>query len=57
MKMINENISQLKVYWLVTYDETNSDFPTDVELELRNKYFEKHKELPYWHNKLQNNFN
>ena len=43
------NISELKFYWWVTYDDDNSDFPTDVEAMLRVKYLEKFQKLPEWH--------
>jgi len=36
-----EKITELKFYWWVTYDNDNSDFPTDVERILREKYFDK----------------
>ena len=34
-QMINENISELKFYWWVTYDSETYDFPTEVETKLR----------------------
>lgn len=45
-----EKITELKFYWWVTYDNDNSDFPTDVERALRDKYFDSFKKLPDWHN-------
>jgi hypothetical protein len=49
LQMLTENIPEIKVYWWVTLDEQNSDFPTDVETLLREKYIEKHERLPDWH--------
>ncbi|MET6999449.1 hypothetical protein [Chitinophaga defluvii] len=43
------NITELKFYWWVTYDDINSDFPTDVEAKLSKKYFEKFQKHPEWH--------
>lgn len=44
-----EKISEIKIYWWVTFDKDNSDFPTEVETTLRAKYFDKYKRLPDWH--------
>jgi hypothetical protein len=30
-----EKISELRVYWWITYDNLNFDFPTEVETILR----------------------
>lgn len=49
LQMLKENISEIKVYWWVTYDNNNADFPTDVEASLTGKYFDKFGELPDWH--------
>ena len=48
-QMENEKISEIKIYWWVTFDKDNSDFPTDIETVLRAKYFDKYKRLPDWH--------
>ena len=48
-QMKSEEISELKFYWWVTYDNENSDFPTDVERTLRDKYLSKFGRLPDWH--------
>jgi len=48
-QMEKERISELKIYWWVTYDNDFSDFPTDVETVLREKYRSKFHKLPDWH--------
>lgn len=48
-QMQTEKITELKFYWWVTYDNDNSDFPTDVETILKGKYSHKYKKLPDWH--------
>jgi hypothetical protein len=50
LQMENEGITELKIYWWVTYDSNFSDFPTDVETKLREKYLTKFHKLPDWHN-------
>jgi hypothetical protein len=50
-QMRKENMRGLKIYWFVTYDNNNKDFPTDVETILRSKYLLKFKALPKWHSK------
>lgn len=45
-----EKISELKIYWWITYDHEIEHFPTDVETILRNLYIEEHGRLPSWHN-------
>lgn len=44
-----ENIDELKFYWWITYDDNNQDLPTDVELELTNKYSCQFNKKPDWH--------
>lgn len=48
-EMKNEGIEKIVVYWYVTHCQDNVDFPTDVEKDLTDKYFEKHDKLPDWH--------
>ncbi len=49
-QMIKEGISEIKIYWWVTYDNNgNNDFPTDIESRLRNSYTNKFNCLPKWH--------
>jgi hypothetical protein len=43
------NIPELVFYWWVTYDDINSDFPTDVEAMLSKRYYEKYQKQPEWH--------
>lgn len=43
-----ENIEALDIYWYVTYDEKNKDFPEEIEsmlLKFHNTFYEK---LPRW---------
>lgn len=49
LQMEKEGILELKIYWWVTYDNDFSDFPTDVETVLREKYRDKFHKLPDWH--------
>lgn len=53
MQMEKEGISEIKIYWWVTYDAGISDFPTDVETALRNAYLKKYERLPSWHRQKQ----
>lgn len=48
-QMQKENISIIKIYWWLTYDNVNSHFPTDIETELRIKYLAENQNLPSWH--------
>ena len=48
-QMLKENIAELTIYWWVTYDNNNADFPTVVEKKLTDKYFDKFGKLPDWH--------
>ena len=50
LQMQIEKIPELKICWWVTFDKDNSDFPTDVETILREKYRSQFKWLPDWHN-------
>ena len=47
--MQNANIDKIRIYWWVTYDNENFDFPTDVETILRNDYLLRNRCLPEWH--------
>jgi hypothetical protein len=49
IQMLNEDIEELKIYWWVTYDRDNSDFPTNVEAILRDKYSNHYNKHPDWH--------
>lgn len=50
-QMIKVDISQIKIYWWVTYEECiHLDFPTDIEKKLQAKYLEFHSTMPEWHN-------
>ena len=52
-QMIKENISQIKIYWWITYDgNANKDFPTDIENNLSALYKSKFARLPEWHKQL-----
>ncbi|HEX3383911.1 MAG TPA: hypothetical protein VHS53_01920 [Mucilaginibacter sp.] len=55
MQMQAEKITEIKIYWWITYDEPHSDFPTDVDEILKRKYCALFKTLPTWHqNKVEN---
>lgn len=55
-QMIKDNISELKIYWWVTFANEDIDFPTDVETRLRENYFNQHGRLPDWHKSLNKEF-
>lgn len=42
-------IKEVRIYWWLTYDINQSDFPTDVETLLRKKYLLEFNKLPDWH--------
>ncbi len=48
-KMQNDLITEIKIYWFVTHDETYVDFPTDVEKKLTEQYLVEFKTMPEWH--------
>jgi len=50
LHMTESNIPQINIYWFVTYDENNSDFPTDIEKILSQNYITNFQQLPEWHN-------
>ena len=43
-----ENIEALDVYWYITYDDINKDFPEDIEDELLLNYKTLYGKLPRW---------
>lgn len=47
-KMIEENIDGLDIYWFVTMDKSNNDFPGYVEGLLIQRFFEVQGRLPLW---------
>lgn len=46
--MKSEGIDALDIYWYVTYDGINKDFPEDVERVLLQRYINLYGELPKW---------
>ena len=44
-------INKIIIYWWVTYDSKNIDFPTDVERRLGSKYLSVNDCYPTWHQK------
>lgn len=44
-----EEIDEIRIYWLVTFDNDNFDFPIDVESLLRTQYLNYHETMPSWH--------
>ena len=43
-----EKIEGLLIYWYVTYDEKNKNFPEDVERKLLQKHIKLYGKLPRW---------
>ena len=48
LQMMLEGIQALDIYWYVTYDEKNKDFPEEIEAYLLNKHKEIYSHLPRW---------
>ena len=48
-EMLKQGIENIIVYWWVTHDENKTDFPSDVEKILAEKYVSEHGKLPEWH--------
>jgi hypothetical protein len=48
-EMKKEGIPQLHIFWWVTHSRDFTDFPTDIEKELRTIYLTKFPVLPEWH--------
>jgi hypothetical protein len=46
--MKSEGIAALDIYWYVTYDGINMDFPEDVERVLLQRYIKLYGTLPKW---------
>lgn len=46
--MQKEGIEALDIYWYVTYDGINKDYPEDVERVLLQGYINLYGELPKW---------
>jgi hypothetical protein len=49
MKMMEQNISELRIFWWITHGDNFCDFPTDVESILCDIYRKKFDKLPEWH--------
>jgi len=54
IKMKEEGIGFLKIYWLVTHnkEKTYKDSTAYVEVYLLNEYLNKHQKLPKWNKEL-----
>jgi hypothetical protein len=52
MKMREEKIDALDIYWYVTYGKFNNDFPRELETDLLNKYVSLYGKLPRWNKAL-----
>ncbi|MEJ7678363.1 MAG: hypothetical protein WKG06_10990 [Segetibacter sp.] len=46
--MKSEGIEALDIYWYVTYNGINKDFPEDVERALLQQYINLYGQLPRW---------
>lgn len=47
--MKTEGISEISIFWWVTWDGKHNDFPTNVETMLKEEYVEEYGCLPPWH--------
>lgn len=47
--MVKNCISRIKIYWWVTHNESEVDFPTDIEKKLTRHFISLHNRLPEWH--------
>jgi hypothetical protein len=43
-----EHIETLDIYWYITYDEKNKDFPEDIERNLLQNHISIFERLPRW---------
>ncbi len=48
LKIQQENIDALDIYWFVTFDNKHKDLPALVEGVLMQRYFDVHGTLPPW---------
>lgn len=48
MKIEQENIDGLDIYWFVTVDDKNNDLPGYVEAAILQRFYETHGKLPEW---------
>jgi hypothetical protein len=48
LKIEQEQINGLDIYWFVTYDKTNHDLPGFIEGLIMQRFFEVHGRLPFW---------
>ncbi len=48
-QMRREQIDMIKIYWWVTYEGINVDFPTDIEKLLQAAHIREYRRLPSWH--------
>jgi hypothetical protein len=48
LKLLNENIHALDIYWFVTFDINNKELPGFVEGLLIQRFFEINGRLPLW---------
>lgn len=54
LRMKQEGIEALDIYWFVTYDQKHKDFPDEVEDELLDIHLEIYERLPRWNRKGNN---
>jgi hypothetical protein len=46
--MVKNSIDALDIYWYVTYDDTHTYCPKDVEAELFDMYYDLFEDEPKW---------
>ena len=52
LKLINEKIDALDIYWYVTVDSENMDIPVFIEATIIQRFFEFNGRLPRWNKEL-----
>ena len=52
LKMKEERIEALDIYWWITYDDMIKDFPREIEEGLLRKFFALYGSLPRWNNEF-----
>ena len=52
LKIKEQNIDALDIYWYVTFDDKHQDLPAYVEGLILQKFFDVHGRLPEWNKEL-----
>ena len=47
-KFVDENIDGLDIYWFVTFYDKNKDFPSFVEGQIMQRFYDQNGRMPKW---------